>query len=225
MTDWSKIILDLMREHRISQRALARLSEVNRATLRACLASTDVNRWHLLTVEKVLAVFGYELEIMLSANPCLHAPLTSAVVERSSHQASDANAGKPKTGSATPDTIKSDLPHVSEATQPSGTKSAKPSSSSTPDASIAASPQPSLITSSHTEATASCSGPGPTGKPSARPVTPLANKAKKSRPRPKYVPHSVVIFEGRVLTVEELAVSKGMHMHDLLAHLNRVGAA
>ena len=225
MTNWPKLIRQLQHENGISERALCKAAEVNRSTYRRMIKGRAQCGGAIDIYEALLAALGYELEIMLSANPCLHAPLTSAVVERSSHQASDANAGKPKTGSETPDTIKSDLPHVSEATQPSGTKSAKPSSSSTPDASIAASPQPSLITSSHTEATASCSGPGPTGKPSARPVTPRANKAKKSRPRPKYVPHSVVIFEGRVLTVEELAVSKGMHMHDLLAHLNRVEAA
>lgn len=66
MTNWSKLILDVQREARISQRKLSVMSGVNRATLRKLVAGEPVP-FDLL--ERVLNVLGYELVASYVAPP------------------------------------------------------------------------------------------------------------------------------------------------------------
>lgn len=182
MTNWPKLIRQLQHENGMSERALCKAAKVNRSTYRRMIKGRAQYGGAINIYEALLAALGYELEIMLSANPCLHAPLTSAVVERSSHQASDANAGKPATGNATPDTIKSALPHDNADTQANGNKSEVPSSPAIPAAHSADSPQPWSTTSLHTKATAPCSGDDPTGSLYASPVIAAGSSLKSDNP-------------------------------------------
>lgn len=61
MNVWGNIIRDLMKEQRVSQRALAETSGVNRTALRALLAGGTCE---IGKVQKMLAVLGYKLDII-----------------------------------------------------------------------------------------------------------------------------------------------------------------
>jgi transcriptional regulator with XRE-family HTH domain len=86
LSPWPAIIADLQREQSMSTRELARLSKVNRSTLRKFMQhKTSIGIHHL---EGILAVFDHELEVIPldipkkeeAACPTLHPASASAVV-------------------------------------------------------------------------------------------------------------------------------------------------
>lgn len=171
MTDWPTILRQLIKESGMSQRAVCAQADVCRTSFNRILNGVAYRGGAIIIIERVLAVLGYELEIMLSNDQCQSARPMSAVVEKSSRLASAANAARPATETAKPDTIKSGPQPVSGDTPASGSKSARPSSPAIPDASCAENPRPSLITSSRIVATAPCSGADRTGSLYALPAT------------------------------------------------------
>lgn len=65
-TFWGKLISDLQEEHGVSERQLARMTKVNRNTIRNFKTGRfSISFAHL---ENILAVFGYVIEPM-PANP------------------------------------------------------------------------------------------------------------------------------------------------------------
>lgn len=65
-SDWPRLIRELMAEHRISQRRLCTIATINRTTLRTMLAGGAASIDH---IERILAVFGYELDAIQRPDP------------------------------------------------------------------------------------------------------------------------------------------------------------
>lgn len=65
-TQWPSLVRTLMTEHGISERKLAPAASVHRSTLRRFLAGNS-KHMPIDHLERLLAVFGYELDAMISA--------------------------------------------------------------------------------------------------------------------------------------------------------------
>jgi transcriptional regulator with XRE-family HTH domain len=68
MTAWRSIVRELMRERKISARALCRLANVNRSTFVRFMTGKS-ERFQIDNLESVLKVLGYELDAVLKGKP------------------------------------------------------------------------------------------------------------------------------------------------------------
>ncbi|WP_276118388.1 helix-turn-helix domain-containing protein [Pararhizobium qamdonense] len=66
-SDWQKLVRDLQIEQGISERKLAVLARLNRTTLRRFL--TRKGSMELERIERLLSVFGYELDAVMVGEP------------------------------------------------------------------------------------------------------------------------------------------------------------
>lgn len=71
-TDWAKLVKEVMAENQLSERGVTATAGVCRSTFRRFLAGNTIDMHKL---EKVLAVLGYELDIVRISAPTVRPTL------------------------------------------------------------------------------------------------------------------------------------------------------
>ena len=67
MTDWPQIIRDIMKEHRVTQRALEAATGVSRSTLKRCF--NGKSSFHIDDLESILNALGYNIDTVQAGKP------------------------------------------------------------------------------------------------------------------------------------------------------------